>query len=660
MDKYLIERSLSDNDVLIFDKIVEKFSSVKGALFGGYPFFLIGNQSNTCRGLIIVNNGIFVLTRNDNEFLPNMMHLIQTIYNDISIAKMLPDDKNEYIHEIKLNEINDELDAENIINRYKKIFDDAQIDKIISLIQKTYILIRQDNRIVKKKNSIGSKIVDRSKKVAVLDEDQFSTIYSEYKQHMRVRGLAGSGKTILLAKKMAYIHFKEPEKELAYIFYTKSLKQTIQKFFKLFYEEYEKYGDIPNMDKIHILYCWGGKASPGLISKVADALEIDNPLFSPLNDVEKTCGKLINHIINNEKNEEVRMFDYIFIDEAQDFRINFFKLAKMTLKPFGYITYAYDELQTLIKQDSIMPSKEEILDGENCKDENLRKCYRTPTEILVTAHALGLGVYHKKEFVNVIEDKEIWGATGYIIKSGSLKGGQNVSLYREKIIDNYNIDTIITKKIHENKEYNDVVNEIVNLVKNEDVNPEDILIIDLDSNFNSNYTMFMSALQEKAIDNKRPFEVNLINKDQGFIFTRPGYVSYTTIFRAKGNEANIVFVINSTKDSVLLGLNRNRIFTAMTRAKFQVYLYGDGDEFDELLYEIDKVKENNYCLNFRYPKKDEIAKYKNKIYLETRTQSKFEEVSKDENVDKLALLKMMMEDMTPEEKKALIETLKKE
>ena len=87
-------------------------------------------------------------------------------------------------------------------------------------------------------------------------------------------------------------------------------------------------------------------------------------------------------------------YNYIFIDEAQDFCLSFFKLALKTLKYTGKMIYAYDELQSL-NENNAMPTKQQIFGDDVCEDINLSVCYRTPMEILVAAHSLGLG-HHLK------------------------------------------------------------------------------------------------------------------------------------------------------------------------------------------------------------------------------------------------------------------------
>ena len=126
-------------------------------------------------------------------------------------------------------------------------------------------MIKSDNREIHDGNSLGALIKKRNNSMSMLDSSQFNTVYNTIRTHSRIRGLAGSGKTILLVKKMAYLHYKNPELELAYVFYTKSLKQYIERLFRDFYHDFDKVKD-PDMRKIHILHSWGGSEMAGFLS----------------------------------------------------------------------------------------------------------------------------------------------------------------------------------------------------------------------------------------------------------------------------------------------------------------------------------------------------------------------------------------------------------
>ena len=84
-------------------------------------------------------------------------------------------------------------------------------------------------------------------------------------------------------------------------------------------------------------------------------------------------------------------------------------------------------------------------------------------------------------------------------------------------------------------------------------------------------------------------------------FSREGNVTLSSIFKAKGNEAAMVFVIGcdvfeKQKNSRTM---RNKVFTAFTRAKVWLRISGTGkDCLKQILFEMNRLKENNYQFDF--------------------------------------------------------------
>jgi superfamily I DNA and RNA helicase len=77
------------------------------------------------------------------------------------------------------------------------------------------------------------------------------------------------------------------------------------------------------------------------------------------------------------------------------------------------------------------------------------------------------------------------------------------------------------------------------------------------------------------------------------------------VFRAKGNEAAMVYVINaqdcySTWRGEIARV-RNRLFTAVTRSKAWVRVCGFGKEMKMLENEFSALKRNDFMLDFEYP-----------------------------------------------------------
>jgi superfamily I DNA and RNA helicase len=94
-----------------------------------------------------------------------------------------------------------------------------------------------------------------------LDEEQRPIASQIPSAPQRIRGLAGTGKTILLAKRLAKIHASHPEWKVAFVFFTQSLYEQIRE--RIYKECLKKTDEEPNWDIIHVLHAWGSVARNG-------------------------------------------------------------------------------------------------------------------------------------------------------------------------------------------------------------------------------------------------------------------------------------------------------------------------------------------------------------------------------------------------------------
>ena len=622
------------HDKEVFDKIESKMNNLDKSIniYYGYPIIDIDGNKNFVKSAIITPNGIYLYQNNLEEKKIYKRFMVRTIMESPDISELYEENPDilKFFNEEQLDDIINE-----ITNNPKIVFNENQFTELNTIIQKSFGLTTQDDRNILNNNSLGALIKKRSNQLKTFDESQFGMVYEDTNTHLRIRGLAGSGKTILLVKKMAYLHYIHPEYKMAYVFYTISLKQFIQNLFIKFYKDFDKFNE-PNFDNIKILHSWGGNKAEGFYSSLCKQFNVEKMTIADVFSKNNKFGCVCNDLLENIKNlKTTGVYDKIFIDEAQDFPIEFFKLAKSVLNPSGNIFYAYDELQSLNELDVSMPTKKDIFGKEPCNDVNLKICYRTPNEILITAHALGLGIYNiengKTKWANMIQDLSTWESIGYNVKNGELKYGKEVTLERKK--QNFEqIDNPIDFSVYENdiEQYNNVAKEIYRLIKEEDVKPDDILIIDLNSlSINDDYQLF-----KKEFYNFFTFDenindyianVNIVNKDNGLKFRVPNSIPFTTIFRAKGNEANIVFIINTHSLSNVYSYARNRIFTAMTRSKFKVYITGQ-KSIEQYINEYNLVKQNNFELKFKYPTNTELKELKTIAKQENITASNIEQL----------------------------------
>ena len=145
---------------------------------------------------------------------------------------------------------------------------------------------------------------------------------------------------------------------------------------------------------------------------------------------------------------------------------------------------------------------------------------------------------------------------------------------------------------------------MIRLLREEDVKPSDIMLIDMDgNNLTKNYNQF-SLIFDQILYNtglNKNVHIKLVSGKTPSMTKSETSIIYTTVFRAKGNEANLVYLINCNKiqTSNRNSTYRNEIFTAMTRAKVKVWLYGETVDF--LKDEIEATRDHDYKLEFIYP-----------------------------------------------------------
>ncbi|WP_198143766.1 MULTISPECIES: hypothetical protein [Burkholderia cepacia complex] len=94
--------------------------------------------------------------------------------------------------------------------------------------------------------------------IANLDSRQSEAVIETVDGVQRIRGLAGSGKTIVLALKVAYLHAQHPDWKIAVTFNTRSLKEQFRKLINNF--TIEQTSEEPDWNQIDIIHAWGSPA----------------------------------------------------------------------------------------------------------------------------------------------------------------------------------------------------------------------------------------------------------------------------------------------------------------------------------------------------------------------------------------------------------------
>lgn len=509
-------------------------------------------------------------------------------------------------------------------------------EDLVSVLQAISTIRKgKKKREISNPESRGAKLSSLEDSIANLDNRQSRAVIETVEGVQRIRGLAGSGKTIVLALKAAYLHAQHPEWKIAITFNTRSLKGQIRQLINTFY--IEQTSEEPDWENIQIIHAWG---APGGGEKngvyytfcATNNLEYSDYMtarnkYGSTDPFGEACSKALSEAVMIKP-----LYDVILIDEAQDFSPSFLRLCYELLYGPKRLVYAYDELQNLRTQS--LPSPEVIFgnlpngtprvkfntpeDGKPQQDIILEKCYRNSRPALVTAHALGFGIYHEpisdKEsgLVQMFEQNSLWNDIGYDLAEGELADGKRVVLQRtsasspEFLEKHSDIDDLIVFKSFKTQEKQNawVAEQIRINLENDEIRPDDIIVINPDP-----------LTTKKAVAPIRSilYQYGIASHTAGvdtvpdvFFANDNDSVAFTGIYRAKGNEAAMVYIINAHScyesffDTAKI---RNQLFTAITRSKAWVRVLGVGENMESLIHEYQEVKNHQFTLDFIYPTK---------------------------------------------------------
>lgn len=488
------------------------------------------------------------------------------------------------------------------------------------------------------KGSRGWILKELEKNVANLDKIQMSAAIEISDSVQRIRGLAGSGKTIVLALKAAYMHVTNPSLKIAVTFNTRSLKQQFHDLITRFV--FEQSESEPNWNNINIIHAWGNSSEEGIYYNFCKKNNIEYLDFKTAKErssYETAFDYACETAMAQCKFFEP-MYDAILVDEAQDFSSDFLKMCYEILPRDKRLIYAYDELQSLTAK--LVKSPEEIFGLDNNglprvvlknepnkprQDIILNVCYRNSRPVLSSAHALGFRIYG--ELIQMFDNPELWTDIGYEVESGQLKDDCNVVLKRSKecspeFLENHSsIEDLIMFKSFDNQiqQAKWIAEQIKKNLEEDELDYKDIIVI---------HTNPLKTREAVGIVRHALLELN-INSHLAGVTTSPdeffqdNSITITSVFRAKGNEASMVYVMDGqncgTNYSSLK--SRNILFTAMTRSKAWVRVTGYGEAMESLCSEYKQIKDNDFRLRFVYPNKE----LRNKLTIINRDKSNEEQ-----------------------------------
>lgn len=284
----------------------------------------------------------------------------------------------------------------------------------------------------------------------------------------RIRGIAGSGKTVLLCQKAAHMHLKHSDWDIALVFFTRSLYDQVESLIDQWLYHFSdgrlRY-DFQAKQKLKILHAWGAREQPGLYKTICNAngyrhLKPQETSYRKPNEALADVCRQLLHCLKDEERFVEPIFDAILIDEGQDLLVDkaelkykdkqpVYWMAWQALKPIDLdspdnrrLIWAYDEAQSL---DNLKVPKvkevfgqelAEVLKGLTYKGSNIKKyevmyrCYRTPSSIITAAHAMGMGLLRPQGMLSGVTNKGDWEDLGYEVNGDFRKNNEKITLHR--------------------------------------------------------------------------------------------------------------------------------------------------------------------------------------------------------------------------------------
>ncbi|MEN9230984.1 MAG: UvrD-helicase domain-containing protein [Thermostichus sp. DG02_5_bins_236] len=436
-------------------------------------------------------------------------------------------------------------------------------------------------------------------RILKLDEEQ-RKIASQYPEGpQRIRGSAGTGKTVVMTRRAARIHDQHPDWDIAVVFFTRSLYEPIRR--QISETCQSKYEIEPNWEKIQVMHAWGSQAQSGfyrqlatrcgLAPKSVDRVEKElGRKVSPGEAFEYICG-----LLEQEATEIPQLFDAILIDEGQDLPPVFYRLAYQALRDPKRLYWAYDEAQGI--GSLVVPGAAELFGRDEegkpkvtlaGRSMVLRQCYRTPQMMLMAAHALNMGLLRQGGPLQGVTQKEQWEDLGYQVLEGDFRTvGSPITLTRtsphpvdqEDFQPTVDPQSLLRLRMFpsDEQEQNWIANQIAQDIHHWNFQPDDLLVTAISGYKELDYWKDLKLkLKQKGVN------AIIAGEDtDSDTFRLPNHVTLSGIFRAKGNEAWKVYVCrfqNIAQPSRTRGEDelrkRNEAFVALTRTKLWCVVTG--------------------------------------------------------------------------------------
>lgn len=412
------------------------------------------------------------------------------------------------------------------------------------------------NEIAKVGVDVPETLVEKVRhKIQLFDGDQTRFIYDNRQQKViKIQGLSGTGKTELLLHKLKELYSLSDDVKIFFTCHNRILASALRLRIQQFFNYMKVQRQIDWNERLWCANAWGRNfdINSGLYRYICNHYKLTFHSYSYLTSFDQLCKQALEEL--RSQGEIKPVFDYIIVDESQDFDQNFEELCKAVTSKQVFM--AGDVFQSIFA--------EHIAKAYNA-DYLLGKCYRTAPDTLMFAHAMGLGLFEKKRY-RWLKDED-WRTCGYSIQ----KDGDRMILSREpnKRFDGDDI-SYESVKVYKRSIKLTIPQMVCKLIEemnkenNGTLKPEDVAVVFVDEK-SGNYNLANQICiaigdtfnweTNKAYESKKPM---------------PNAVLISNRNNVKGLE--YPYVICITESIIDNHQYRNALYTMLTRSFIRSYL----------------------------------------------------------------------------------------
>lgn len=464
------------------------------------------------------------------------------------------------------------------------------------------LLIGSINDPQKVGSDVPTTLLDKVKrKIILFDGDQTKFVYDEQDSKViKIQGLSGAGKTELLLHKLKELYTKESQSKIAFTCHNKILAKSLRSRIPVFFDIMKVSLQIDWENRLFCSHAWGSMngSNIGIYGYICKFYGIPYRAWNQVPNFGVACNQAFTYIKNNDLiNSKGTLFDYLLIDESQDFSNDFFNLCDIITSNKVYI--AGDIFQNIFER--VKP--------ESGLSFLLNKSYRTDPKTLMFAHMFSMGLF-EDEILHWLSSTE-WENCGYIINNVTSRGILEVRrdpIRRfEDIEEASNVESIAVIEMS-NSDNSIIVENIINQIhsiksSNDSVCPEDIGIILMDQ---SDYIYELAT--------KLRIEVSRV-------FNWTSNIAYETKTKHEGqlfisNRNNVKglefpFVICVSKKIINTSSYRNTLYMSLTRSFIKSYLLLPKDRNQDIINllkpKLEFLNQNGF-LEIQIPSTEQVNK----------------------------------------------------